>query len=327
MATIYDVAKRAGVSTYTVSAVLNRSAYVSPELTTRVQDAVRALDYTINDLARSLQTRKTRTVGMLIPDIASPFYAKVVRGAGDVLGRAGYSLILGNTHDDPPEQSRFLGVFRSKQVDGLLLFAAPGDVAETQALVRAKKPIVFVGRTPVGFQADSVTSDNIKGTRLAIAHLVAKGHRRIALITGQADLSTSFDRVTGWKRALRKAALSAPKQLVGAGDWSAESSHRIALGFLGLAEAPTAIFASNFLMMTGVLRALQERGLRCHADVEVMSSDDSEWLDVFTPRISTVVQPGYEMGAQSAELLLKRMQSPNRRFEQLVLEPELRIRD
>lgn len=327
MPTIYDVAKLAGVSTYTVSAVLNRSAYVSPELTSRVQLAVRQLDYTINDLARSLQTRKTRTVGMLIPDIANPFYAKVVRGVEDVLKRAGYSLILGNTYNRNEEQSRYLTVFRSKQVDGLLLFISPGDSQEVQALVTAKKPVVFVGRTPADLKADSVSADNTKGTQLAVAHLIRRGRKSVALVNGQAGLSTSEDRVAGWKRALKKAGLAAPKELLGYGDWTADSGYNLTLGFLDTAKPPTAVFAANFLMMTGVLRALKERKLQCPKDVEVMSSDDSEWLDVFEPRISTVAQPSYPMGAKAAELVLKRIKAPSRRFEQIILQPELMLRD
>lgn len=326
MATIYDVAKRAGVSTYTVSSVLNRSAYVSPELTQRVEKAVRELNYTINDLARSLQTRKTRTVGMLIPDIASPFYAKVVRGAEDVLKKSGYSLILGGTYNKPEEQARYLGVFRSKQVDGLLLFVAPGNDEDLRAMVKARKAVVFVGRTPPGYDADSVSAENVKGTQCAIAHLASKGHQHIAIIAGERGVSTSADRIAGWRKALRQAGLAAPRELQGYGDWTAESAHEVALKFLALPERPTAIFAANFLMMTGVLRALRERGLRCPEDVEVMSSDDSEWLDVFEPRIPTVVQPAYEMGARAAELALARMASPRKKFERVLLEPQLRIR-
>ena len=326
MPTIYDVAKRAGVSTYTVSSVLNRTAYVSPELTRRVEDAVRELDYTVNALARSLQTRRTKTVAMLIPDIASPFYARVVRGVEDVLKQAGYSLILGSTYNSREEQSRYLAVFRSKQVDGLLLFLAPGDAGELRALVKARKPVVFVGRTPIDWKADSVSADNVLGTRLAVEHLVAKGRKRIALVNGQQGLSNSADRVAGWKRALRKARLAAPGELVVHGDWTSEAGRAAVLGFLDLPQPPDAVFTANLLMMTGALKALQDRGLRCPEDVEVMSSDDSDWLDVFRPRISTVAQPSYEMGAQSAQLLLKRIRSPGRRQEQIVLTPELMIR-
>jgi len=326
MATIYDVARRARVSTATVSAVLNGTAYVSPELTRRVRKAVDELDYTINDLARSLQTRRTRTIGMLIPDIAGPFYAKVVRGAEDVLRREGYSLILGNTYNDVDEQSRYLSVFRSKQVDGLLLFVAAGDESEVRRLVEKKRPVVFVGRTPHGFQADSVTADNVKGARLATEYLLEKGHRHVAIITGHLSLSTSSDRVTGYRQAFRKRKLPVREDCIAEGDWTAESGWRETLRLMDLEEPPTAIFVSNFLMTTGLLRALRSRGIECPGQVEVVSSDDSEWYDAFSPAITTVVQPSYEMGELAAELLLLRIRDPRREFERIVLAPELKIR-
>jgi DNA-binding LacI/PurR family transcriptional regulator len=191
MATIYDVAKLARVSTYTVSSVLNQSAKVSPELTERVLKAVGDLDYTPNEVARSLQTRRSRTVGMLIPDIANPFYAKVVRGVEDRLKQDGYSLVLGNTYNDASEQARYLSVFRARQADGLLVFLATGSEADLQRLVGEHKPVVFVAREPRGFEADIVTADNRKGARLAVEHLLARGHRRIGVIVGELDLSTS----------------------------------------------------------------------------------------------------------------------------------------
>lgn len=326
MATIYDVAKRARVSTYTVSVVLNKSAKASPELTRRVLKAARELNYTVNDVARSLQTRKTRTVGMLIPDIASPFYAKVVRGAEDVLKEAGYSLLLGSTYNDPVEQSQYVSLFRSKQVDGVMLFVAPGEASDVRDLVAARKPVVFVGREPVGFQADAVVPDYANGTRRAVEHLIGKGHRRVGIITGHLPLTSSSERIVGWRRALKKAGLQEDKRLIQEGDWTAESGYRATLSLLDLEERPTAIFTSNFLMLTGTLRALKERGLRCPTDVEVLSSDDSEWLDVFEPRISTVVQPSYAMGQHAAELLLKRLEEPDRKFEKIVLAADLKVR-
>ena len=218
MATIYDVARRARVSTFTVSSVVNRSAYVSPELTKRVLRAVRELDYTPNALARGLQTRSSRTVAMLIPDIGGPFYARVVRGVEDRRRLAGYSLLLGNTYNDLDEQSRYLSVFRSQQADGFLLFLAAGDEAEAERMVRARKPVVFVGRTPRSFEADSVSVDNVKGARLVVEHLIAAGHKRIAIVSGQLSLSTSADRVEGWRRTLRRHGLLAPPEYVCEGD-------------------------------------------------------------------------------------------------------------
>src|SRR5690348_4971339 len=277
MPTIYDVARRARVSTYTVSAVLNRSAYVSPELTERVHAAVHELDYTINELARSLHTRKTRTAGMLIPDIANPFYAKVVRGVEDVLKQSGYSL-----YNDAAEQTRYLGVFRAKQVDGMLLFVAPRAEEELQPLVAAQKPVVFVGRTPSQIKADSVSADNLYGTRMAIEHLIAKGHKTIALLPGEILVSTGADRVAGWRSALESARLAAPSQLIGACKWSAESGFQATQELLSRRPRPTAIFAANFLLLTGALRAIQDADLRVPKDIEVMSSDDPECVDVCT---------------------------------------------
>jgi LacI family transcriptional regulator len=251
MATIYDVAKRARVSTYTVSAVLNQSAKVSPQLTRRVLRAVEALDYTINDLARGLHTRRTRIAGMLIPDIGNPFYAKVVRGAEDILRQAGYALLLGNTNNDPGEQARYLALFRAKQVDGLLLFVAPGG-DDTPV---AGKPAVFVGRAPRQKDLDLVAADNAKGTELAVTHLLARGHRRIAIVTGQLTLSASAERVTGWRRALRRAGVAADPRLIGEGDWTAESGQRVTRALLALPVGPTAIFVSNFLMMRHCARS------------------------------------------------------------------------
>jgi len=326
VATIYDVAKRARVSTYTVSAVLNQSAFVSPELTERVKRAVEELDYSINEVARSLQTRKTRTVGMLIPDIASPFYSKVVRGVEDRLKQDGYSLFLGNTYNQAGEQSRYLSLFRAKMADGILLFVAPGGEEEVQRLVEARKPVVFVGRAPKSLEADTVTADNMEGTRQAVAHLIQKGHKRIAIVTGHLDLSTSTDRVEGWRRELEAHGLEAPERYVLEGDWTTVSGHEAGVKLLRMKNRPTAAFAANFLMMAGVLRALKERGVAVPGEMEVMSSDDSELLDSFDPPVSTVVQPSYEMGQEAARLILERVKNPKLPFQKITLQASLRIR-
>jgi LacI family transcriptional regulator len=288
--------------------------------------AVRELDYTPNALARGLQTRSTRTMAMLIPDIGSPFYARVVRGVEDRLKKAGYSLLLGNTYNDPEEQSRYLKIFRSQQADGFLVFMAAGDESELEKLVRGRKPAVFVGRAPRTFEADTVSADNVTGTRLAIDYLLDKGHERVALITGQLSLSTSIDRVEGWRKALRKRKLAAPAHMILEGDWTAESAHRLTSAVLTTQPRPTALFAANFLMMTGALRAIKEAGLRCPEDVQVVSSDDSEWLDVFSPAITTVVQKSYDMGERAAELVLNRIADPRRAHESILLTPELHVR-
>jgi LacI family transcriptional regulator len=327
MATITDVAKRARVSTYTVSCVLNRSAFVSPELTERVLQAVEELDYTVNGLARGLLTGKTNTAGMFIPDLSNPFYAKVVRGAEDVLREAGYSLLLGNTYDREEEQSRYLSVFRSKQVDGLLVFCAPGGIQDLSAFASKKLPIIFVGRVPRGVECDSVSADNRLGTRLILRHLLGRGHTRIGLITGPPTVSANRHRIEVWKKALTEAGVANTAQYFRSGDMTTEVGYTSARDLLALgAQRPTAIFSASFLLMVGVLKALKEAGLRCPQDVEVTSADDSEWLDVFDPPVSTVIQPSYDMGVKAADLLLRRLASPDGKKERILLQPELRIR-
>lgn len=325
--TIYDVAKLAQVSTYTVSCVINKSAYVSPELTKRVLDAVKRLDYTPNAVARSLQTRTTKTVGMLIPDIANPFYARVVRGVEDRLSRDGYSLLLGNTYNETESQARYLNLFRGRQVDALLLFVTSGGEEAVERLVAEKRPVVCVGRVPRKFECDTVSADNILGTRLAVEHLLAKGHRRVGLVAGELSLSAGMDRVEGWRRAMKKHRLKPDDSLIESGDWTEVSGCEAAHRLMEQSAPPTAIFVANFLMMTGVLRALKERKVPVPRTVEVSSSDDSDWLDVFSPPITTVRQPSYEMGETAADLALARLGDGTRPYTKVVLKPSLHVRN
>jgi len=324
--TIYDVAKKANVSTYTVSCVLNKSAYVSPELTERVLAAVKELDYTPNAVARSLQTRSTKTIAMLIPTIGNPFYANVVRGVEDRLRKDGYSLLIGNTYDEPSEQVRYLNLFKARQADAVLLFIVPGGEDDVAKLVSAKRPVVCVGRAPKSFASDSVSANNVYGTQLAMEHLVAKGHKTIAIVTGHTTLSTSTDRIEGWRRTLKKHKLSHADTLIETSDHTEVAGCEATYRLLEREPKTTAIFASNFPLMTGVVRALKEKEIAVPKAVEVASSDDSDWLDIFSPPVTTVAQPAYEMGERAADLALQRIKDNNRPFTKVVLEPVLHPR-
>lgn len=325
MATIKDVAKRAGVSTYTVSVALNGTAKVSPELAKRVQDAARALNYTANQVARSLQSRRSRTIGMLIPDMANPFYASVVRGVEDRLRRSGYALLLACTYDRPDEQLSAVSVFVARQVDGLLLFLAPGDEGEVErALVG--KPAVFLSRRPQHLQGDVVMPDTVDGTRQSVRNLIDRGHRRIGLLTGPLRLSTNRDRVDGWTTELKKAKLAAPAALTVETDWSPEAGERAAASLLDAPSPVTALVAASFPLLTGALRAVRRRKLAVPTDVALVTSDDYDWLDVFDPPITGVVQPRAEMGDKAAELLLARLEEPPRKAAVVTLPCTLRVR-
>lgn len=325
MATIYDVAKRARVSTATVSAVLNGTAYVSPELTARVNEAVKELDYTINAIARGLQTRRTNMIGMLVPDIAEPVYSVMVKGVEAGLKSAGYSLLIASTHNKVEEQSRYLRLLRSKQVDGMLTLLAFGDSGELEELVAANRPLVFIARRPT-FEADCVLVDNVAATREAVSYLLAKGRKRVGLVVGPRSLAVTQDRILGWQQAHKDHGAPADEALIAEGDYTSASGEAAMEAFLRLSEPPDAVFATGFLMMTGCLAVLRARGVSVPDGVELMTWSDSPLLDVFDPPVSTVQQPSFEMGVRAAELVLKRIDQPQAKPQTVILPAELRIR-
>lgn len=326
MATIYDVAKKARVSTATVSAVLNGTAYVSPELTARVESAVDELNYTINAVARGLQTRKTNMIGMLVPDIAEPVYSVMVKGVEDGLKQAGCSLLLGSTHNRAEEQSRYLRLLRSKQVDGMLLLLSFGGEEELEELVRKGLPLVFIARAP-HFAADTVLVDNVAATRTAITHLIGRRrHRRVGLIVGPRELKVSQDRIQGWMQAHQEAGIEPDDDLIREGDYTTESGESAMDAYLQLEDPPSAVFATGFLMMSGCLAVAKRRGLPVPQKLELMTWSDSPLLDVFDPPVSTIQQPSHEMGVRAAELLLRRIRDGAQEPQAIVLPAELKVR-
>jgi LacI family transcriptional regulator len=327
MATIYDVAKRAGTSVATVSAVVNNSAYVSPELRERVEIAITELDYNPNLVARSLAKKKTFTIGMLIPDIANPFFPEVVRGAEDKAKEAGYTILLGNSDNRSDMEETYLNLFFSKQVDGILLIKGSEELSDNfrQKLEDTGTPLVLVDRESESIKADSVVADDVGGARTAVDHLIALGHQRIGIITGFPNVSTSKGRLQGYRKALQSHQLEYDATLVEAGDYGTESGYRA--GVRLLQQEPTAVFVTNFLMTVGFMKALEEAGLRCPEDVAVVSYDDFMWSEFFRPRLTGVEQPKYQIGYQSTELLLRRLADKQKKTEKIVLENRLRIRE
>jgi LacI family transcriptional regulator len=322
MATMIDVAKRAGVSIATVSGVLNGSRHVSTELSERVLKAATDLDYTINQVARSLQMRSTQIIGMLVPDVSDPFHSNVVRVVEDALKTAGYTLLLGSLRDRPEEQARYIQKMRAQQVDGLLIYMVPGFEDDVRRLVEARKPVVLMGRHPTTFQADLVAIDHFTGTRLAIEHLIARGHRRIGIIPGPAFQPFSQARVAGWREALEKAGIEPDSRYISHGDYTVEGGRTAVARLLQLPEPPTAILAGNFHEVVGVLQVLRQFSRR----LEIMASHDSAALEAFDPPISCVDQPAQDIGAKAVELLLLRIRQPGRPPEQVLLRPTLKIR-
>jgi len=331
MATIKEVAHRAKTSVGTVSNVISGTVPVSTRLRRRVLAAIRELDYHPNQIARSLKTKQTMMLGMVISDITNPFFPLVVRGAEDAASKDNYLLVTFNTDDHVERERHILSVLRSRRVDGVLLVVAPsdGDSSHLERTVAAGIPIVCLDRVPQGISLDSVSAESAIGARECVRHLVAMGHREIAIISGPDALETARDRLRGYEEALHEARIPIDPGLVRVGDFRAESGYREARDLLLGEKRPTALFVANGMMTLGVLTALDELGLRCPEDLALATFDDLPLAASFRPRLTAVAQDAYEIGYRGAELLVKRVAGliPDPQPVHIRLRPELKIRE
>ena len=308
MATIRDVAQRAGVSVATVSHVINGTRKVAPETAARVRRAMEELDYHPNAVARSLRTRKTQAIGVVVSDITNPFFATLVRGAEDAAIEAGYSLIVCNSDETPEKEDLYVRLLWRRRMDGLLI--APvrdGASSAVQELARRQMPFVFIDRKAKGVEADAVLSDNVGGAYLATQHLIERGHKRIGIVLGIPGATTTEERLAGYRRALEEAGVPLAEDLVVWGGYRVEGGRRATAKLLSLSDPPTAIFSTNNLMTVGVLKELFHRKVRIPKDVAVVGFDDLEWAEMANPPLTTVAQQPYEIGHQALALLLEQL--------------------
>jgi len=331
LTTIRDVARLAGVSVATTSAVINNKGTVSAKLTQRVLNAMESLDFHPNQIARSLKVRQTRTIGMVLPDITNPFFTAVIRGVESEARAQRYSLILCDSEEDLGLEQTNLNTLFARRVDGVLLAPTRASVVQDR-LTRRHSPLVFFDRIWPGFTGSAVVTDNLGAAHDATRYLIELGHRRLAIITGRLNLSNGLDRLEGFRKALQQAGLPLHDEYLQRGDFQLESGYSCGLKLLQLATPPTAIFSCNNQMTLGLMRALSELSVPCPGRVSVLGFDDFEWAANFTPRLTTVAQPSLEMGKQAVLMLLHKIESLNKgnkddEEEVVVLKAELRIRD
>jgi LacI family transcriptional regulator len=302
--TISDVAAEAGVSVATVSRVLNDTGYpVRPETRRRVLEAVEKLDFRPNDLARGLLLKRTQTIGLVIPDIANPYYPVISRGVEDVASQHGYAVIFCNTDRDAAKSERYINVLLQKQVDGIIIAGGGTDFSRaSERFAEHGTRVVFVGKPSLPWP--SVRVPNEDGTVAAIEHLAELGHRRVGFIAGPAKLPTARDRLAGYRRAVSDHGMAADRSLERDGDFSEQSGYRATEALLREEPRPTAIFAANDRMAIGALAAAADRGLRVPEDLSVVGFDDIPLASYVRPALTTVALPAYEMGAAAMRLLL-----------------------
>jgi len=306
-----DVARLAGVSVTTVSHVINGTRPASERTTRAVKAAIERTGYSQNVLARALARQRTQSLGLAISGLSNPYFTDVIAAVEAAATSAGHTLLLAETRDDPEQELRVVRTLIERRVDGLLLAPSAGAAELALPYLAVQDtPVVLIDRFVDGVALDQVGSENEEPTRALVAHLIANGHRRIGMVVGIAGLSTTDERVRGYRAALRDAGLEPDDALVAGGGSHADGARTAAARLLDLAEPPTALVSGNNHMTIGVLRALKARGLRVPEDIALVAFDDFEWADLFAPRLTVIAQPTAQLGARGVELLLSRLEEP-----------------
>lgn len=312
MPSIKKVAEVAGVSVGTVSHVITGSVPVSEPLRAKVQAAIRKLNYHPNHVARSLKTSKTWTLGIIVPDLTISFFPQVISGAEAAARARDYSLIAVNSNDDGERQKSLLSLLRSQRVEGILLVvaAAPTPLNQISLMIDAGIPIVCLDRIPDRVPVDSVSVEDQDAAQLGVQHLIDMGHRRIAIVTGPLALKNERRRLQGYRQALQGAGIPLEESLIWPGNLRTPDIAAMCRERLAASPLPDAIFSTNGPTALGVLRAFRDRGLSTPRDIAFATFDELTVDDIFTPSITTIVQPAYDIGYRAAQILLDRINGP-----------------
>lgn len=301
-----DVARLAGVSPAVVSYVLNNGPRPVAEATRlRVVQAIEQLDYRPNGVARALRSRRTWSIGLVVPDNSNPFFAQLAHTIEDEAFTHGYSLLLGNASGDKSRELSYLRAFQDRQVDGLILVTnAPAK--ELGSVYEGKIPMVVIADHPVpGLAASTVKADNVEGARLATEHLIRHGHQRIGCVLGPRSSVPALERFAGWRRAMRDARLKTPQDVLRWTGFDRAGGYAAATELLSIAQPPTAVFVSTDQQAIGVLRAVVDAGLTIPGDLAVIGFDGIAEGGYTVPRLATVQQPLGAMAQRAIGLLLR----------------------
>lgn len=327
--TLRDVAEKANVHTSTASRALNERTQdmINPITVKRVRAAAAALGYQPNSLARGLKTRRTMTVGMVIPDLTNPLFPPIVRGIEDRFRSSDYTLFLANTDQDPERERQIIAVMQARQVDGIIMATARREHPVLDELQRDDMPMVLVNRVADLPQVSSVTADDHSGVGQAMRHLISLGHRRIAHIAGSQTTTTGVDRVTAYRYWLESAGIAHDEKLVAVADWFTEADGADACQeLLDRGVDFTAILAANDLVALGCYQILRSVGRRVPEDVSIVGYNDIPFTHAFDPPLTSVRVPLYEVGQKTADLMLEHIQDEAAVHTSVRLMPRLVIR-
>ena len=328
-ATLREVASAAQLDISTVSRALRPEtrSRVRPETVKRVLATADALGYRANPFARGLKDQRSMTIGMLVPDLGNPLFPPIVRGIEDGLRDRGYAMILANTDQDLGREEQLLDVFLQRRVDGLVLATALREYPLLDTLVSARVPVVLVNRTMDESRLSMVSGDDHQGVGLAVKHLVGLGHRRIAFVGAALSASTGFNRHQYFRGWMQSQGVPVDDDLVVFAPWfnkddGADATEEL----LARGKEFTAIVASSDMIALGCYRALRNHGLRVPDDVSVVGYNGSRWCDEFNPPLTSIHVPKYDIGRQTAALLLALLDNPGARPANVLLPTTLQQR-
>lgn len=325
--TIYDVAREAGVSMATVSRVVNGNPNVKPTTRKKVLEAIERLGYRPNAVARGLASKKTTTVGVIIPDISSIFFAELARGIEDIATMYKYNIILCNSDQNKEKEIHLINTLLEKQVDGIVFMGSEITSEHAEQFNRSPVPIVLAATLDMEKKFPSVNIDYKQAVHDAVTYLIEKGHKKIGMLSGTlSDPINGFQKFIGYKEAIQEAGLEFDESLINIGDYSYDSGMEAMGEFLELEDRPTAIFAATDEMALGIIHGAQDRGFRVPEDFEVIGFDDTRLATMVRPTLTSVVQPMYDIGAVSMRLLTKYMNKEEVDHHIIVLPHRIEIR-
>lgn len=317
--TVKDVAKLAGVSTATVSRVINNDPRISSETKNKVLDCMQKLGYRVNMVARSLKTSKSYIVGFICPEIPNDFFMNIAKGAENELRKKGYSMIICSSNEDVHEEANRIKLLIDKCVDGLIIIPASSKRSIVHDAIAGRVPFVLADRLLYNVEADAVLSDNINGAYALVEHFIIKGLRKVAFIGGNLEVSSAVERYEGYKRALKDYMIPICEEYIKFGNYHIDDGYRLMCELLQNINNPECVFVSNFFMYLGVAKYIMEHNIsgKDHININIGSFDDMEVSSVIGLKSARIRQPMEDMGRASASLLISRIENADLSFPQI----------
>lgn len=319
MITMKDVAKKAGTSVFTVSTVINHTGPVSEKLKKIVLKTIKELNYTPNSIARSLKSKKSYLIGLIISDIEDIFFPKVIKGVEEIINKNNMNIILCNTMNDPATENKYLQIMTQKRVDGLILFSSASNNTNLKKFLNNKIPTILIDREIESSKTSTVLMDDYNASLNITNYLIKKGHRRIGAIIFPTLLSTGNKRLKGYINSHNANNMNVDQELIKITGFKKKDSFKAGIELLSLKNKPTAIFTANDIMLSGTLEAINKKNLKIPDDISIVTFFDFDWLEYLNPPITAVKLPTFEMGKRAAELLIDLINSDKNNYQRKII--------